>query len=181
MSDQRDRESSLWTMVRNAIRRMVVEVSGGYLWQLGGHEDEGEDEVPAFQGIGFASRPPAGSAAAEAILVKIEGASGRPVIVATHDEDLRRVHEAVRDMDPDEVAIFNAGALVKITSDGDVTIVVAPGRRLYVSTDGGSTDQLVTKTDFLNHAHAAAGAVGTPTLPTPITGSFSYTAALESE
>jgi phage gp45-like len=142
--------SRLERMIANAIRRVTVRLSGSRLWETEGIKGEVEDDVPVFAGVGFYSRPPAGSKGAEAILLKVQGNADLPVIVATHDEDLRRVHSIVRDMEPDEVAIFNSGALVKITADGDVIIRAAAGREVLVD-DGSGAQELATKADLDAH------------------------------
>jgi phage gp45-like len=146
---------------RAAIRRLVIAATPGGLWQLLGHEDETEDDAPAFQGIGFASRPTQTSldaGNAEAILVKIGGKSAHPVIVATRDESIRVELEA------GETAIFNeAGALAKLTKDGDVEINCASGRKVYLRTDGGSSDALVRASAYDAHVHpSGTGPTGVP-------------------
>jgi phage gp45-like len=98
---------------------MVVGITEGGLWQLLGHDDEVDEDVPVFQGIGFASRPSATSVTggrAEAVLLHVAGASSHPVIVATRDESIRV------ELDEDETAIFNGSSIVKVKADGTIEI-----------------------------------------------------------
>lgn len=108
--------------LRGMIRRLVVKLTQATgLWQLLGFEDaDGNEEllndVETFPGIGFSSRPKAGSRA-EVVVVRIGGESGHPVIVATRDRSIEI------SLEEDETAIFNStGTVVKITKDGIVEL-----------------------------------------------------------
>jgi len=121
-------------MIANAARRVAVTLSSGGLWQVAGFDrGDGDDseppfKVPAFQGIGFASRP-SGDTEAEAILVRL--GEEHFAIVGLRDEDIRINLEA------GETAIFNkAGASVKLTKDGHIDLSPAAGRQIR---NGGDT------------------------------------------
>lgn len=150
------------TRLRAMIRRMVIAASSDGLWQVLGHEDEGDNDVPIFQGIGFASRPSAASVAAgsaEAIVVKVGGASGHPAIVATRDESIRQ------EISEGETAIFTStGATVHIKADGDIELVAKAGGEIRLSAAGGSAGPVVTRTEFVSHKHLdpASGTTSTP-------------------
>ena len=90
--NRRDHLQRAGTMARKlaqTARRVAVSLSSGGLWQVVGFDQgdgEGEPpfEVPAFQGIGFASRP-SGDTEAEAILVRL--GEEQYAIVGLRDED----------------------------------------------------------------------------------------------
>lgn len=128
--------------VRSLLRKMSVRTSVGGLWGLLGYDDELDDGVPLFPGIGFFSRPSA-SSDAEVVVVKIGGSHDHPVIVATRDEDTRV------ELDEDETAIFNSTSIVKIKADGTIEI----GSR------GGTAVPLALKSDVQEVIDAMANAV----------------------
>jgi phage gp45-like len=134
----RERTSKVWTSIAALARRVALELTGGGMWQISGHEDETDDDVPAFQGIGFASRPASGSTGAEAIVIKVGADSGHPVIVATRDEDARKVHTLVKNLDVDETAIYTRQALIVIDKDGDIIIRSKAGRTVAVDDGSGA-------------------------------------------
>jgi phage gp45-like len=107
--------------VRQMIRRLAIKVTTRALWQLVGHDDESEDAVEVFSGIGFYSRPPE-SGAPEAILVKVGGASSHGVLIATRDEKTRAAFAAIAALAANEVAIYNSSARVHIQADGTVVV-----------------------------------------------------------
>jgi hypothetical protein len=120
---------------RGAIRRFAVRFTSGAHWQLTGHRLGTDRETPTaevFAGVGFYSRPVAG-AKAEAIAARI-GDNEHTVIVATRDEDLRRLYRAELDGDGDIAAMFNRSTIVLIKPDGTVEI----------RSRGGTAHKLVT-------------------------------------
>lgn len=109
--------------LRGMIRRMAVQATSALLWRLKGHTIEGVTETPLaqpFQGVGFFSRPAKGSRA-EAIMVSV-GEAQHAVIVATRDEDLRRLHKTALEAGPDMAAMFNSATIVIINPSGTVEI-----------------------------------------------------------
>jgi phage gp45-like len=128
-------------VVAQMIRRLAVKVTTRALWQLLGHDDEVEDAVEVFSGVGFYSRPPE-SGSPEVILVKVGGASSHPVIIATRDERTRAAFTAIRDMAEDEAAIYNSSARVHVLADGTVVV------------DDGSGAVALARDD---HKHSVSG------------------------
>ena len=110
------------TTVRFTIRRMIVKVTTKALWQVLGAIGEDDKDLPVFSGIGAYSRPPDSGTNPEVIVLKIGGKTAHPVIVATRDEDMRLAIAAIRDLAPDESAIFNRSARVHVKSDGTVLV-----------------------------------------------------------
>lgn len=156
-------------LARTMLRRLAVLSSSAGLWQVEGYTPADRDNaVEAFQGVGFASRPRS-SATAEAVVVKIGGASEHQVIVAARDFEIEP------DLAEDEVAIFNStGAIVRITKDGDIVVEPAAGREVLVRSSGGSAEALAMKSDVqaladwaAAHRHDAAQATA-GSLPTSI-------------
>lgn len=179
-----DDDASVFRRLATMVRKFVVEISTGALWQLSGLKDEVDDGVPVYQPIGYWARARVGSTSyepPEAIVLKVGDNENHPVVVAMRDEDLRRVHAAIRDMDFDEVAIFNSGAFVKITKDGDIILRAGTGREVQID-DGSGAVALATKADvdasetflkaqfdtILGHTHVSLGAP--PTAGTGILG-----------
>lgn len=157
--DLRDDQEGPAIRGRGLVRRLAVKLAGD-LWSLLGFrgaygEDEVFPDVEAFQGIGFRSKPKAGSAGAEVIVVSVGGQSGHPVIVASRD---RSIEVELAD---DETAIFNStGAKVQIMADGSIVVRAAAGKTVSVDDGSGSValarksdvDELRTK--FNTHVHA---------------------------
>lgn len=166
------------------VRRVAVTSTARALWTWLGYSTEVEvetDDAPVFGGIGIYARPAAGQG--EAILLHVGGSPDHPALVALRDEAARLRYVAeFGDVAAGETAIHGSAgtARVLVTADGDVEITPAAGRKVYIRTKDGATDQLVTKADFMNHAHATAG-TGSPVAPTPLSGEFAYTSVLESE
>lgn len=118
-----DQTSPKTRSIRGAIRRMVIKATKRALWQLEGHRIQGTVESPeaeVFSGVGFYSRP-AASSRAEAVLLSI-GDAQHPVIVATRDEDLRKLWKADLDANPDVAAMFNRATIVLVKADNTVEI-----------------------------------------------------------
>ena len=148
------------------IRRMSVADSAAGAWQIEGQEGELSPDVELFAGIGFHSRPLAGSDA-EVVVVKIGGAAGHPVVIATRDESIRF------DIDEDETVIYNStGAQVKIEADGNILVRAASGGTVSVD-DGSGAVLLSTKADTA----AIVSAIGSAGV-TPGDGGAAFKAAL---
>lgn len=108
---------------RGAIRRMAIKVTKRVYWQLTGHRIGRTVEAPeaeVFSGVGFYARPRP-SSRAEAVLVRI-GEAQHAVIIATRDEDLRKLWKDELDGAPDLAAMFNAATIVLIKPDNTVEI-----------------------------------------------------------
>lgn len=150
--------------VRGAVRRLFIRATKRVLWQLEGHRFggvvEGVDAEP-FTGIGFYSRPRT-SSRAEAILESI-GDAEHAVIVATRDEDLRKLWKALLDANPDVAAMFNSlagvivhGSLVEARSREGEAKSLAFAEKLQRLAD-----------DFYGHGHPSHGAGPIPTFSPP--------------
>jgi len=148
---------------RNALgmlRRMSIRLTSVPFWRTVGHllldASETETRDPEmFSGIGFYSRPAAGSNA-DAI-VAFPGGASNPVIIAARDEDARKKHA---ELAQDETAMFNRLVIAVIKAIGTMEIRTA----------NGTAVPLVTLPQFLNHTHATAG-TGTPSPPVAISPS----------
>ncbi len=160
----KERRSGMGMVLQSALRRMVVVGTSAVRWALEGFEDfDGnveEDEAEPFTGVGFYSRPPSGDAT-EAVVLKIGGRSGHPVIVATRSHDGVKRVGAVGE---DETLIFNSLSVVKITAAGEI----------QVGAIGGPFAPLATKADLdaivlwlTAHVHTST-APGNPTSPPTI-------------
>jgi phage gp45-like len=90
--------------------------------------------VEVFSGVGFYSRPKAGSKP-EVIVVNVGGEDGHPVVVATRDLSIQV------SLAEDETAIFNSSAVVKVAANGDVLVRAKSGGS--VSVDAGGTAEAV--------------------------------------
>lgn len=113
--------------IRGAVRRMAIKVTSRVLWQLAGHKLDAtyQETVNAevFSGVGFYARPRT-SSRAEAILSRI-GDAAHSVIVATRDEDLRKLWDSAAFGNPDVAAMFNSGVIVVCMPDGTVRLGAA--------------------------------------------------------
>lgn len=143
------------------VRRMVVKLSDGGVWQVAGHLlFEGQREAPPaenYPGIGFAARPPAGTSA-EAIVVQVGGAN-QPAIVGLRDEATRA---KVSTIVADEAVVYNSVARVYVKADGTIEIRSHAGAAVALATKA-DVDNVATflKKQFdtaLGHTHAALGA-----------------------
>jgi phage gp45-like len=124
---------------RGLTRRMRIRSSAGAQWQVTGYTFLGQtetDKVEPFSGVGFYARPRA-SSRAEAVVITI-GEAQHSVIVATRDEDLRRLWKAELDAGEDVAAMFNSATIVLCKSDGTVEIRSRGGeaKRLLTVDDG---------------------------------------------
>lgn len=128
------------------LRRMAVKLTQGATWQVIGHllldgKREARDAELFGGTLGFYSRPVAG-AAAEAIVWNREGAD--PVIIATRDEDLRKLFA----LNQGETAMCNRATIVLCKPNGTVEI----------RTPGGTAAFLATKADLDDLKDAISGA-----------------------
>ena len=153
------------TTVRFMIRRMIVKITTKAQWQVLGADGEDDKDLPVFSGIGMYSRPPDSGTNPEVIVLKVGGKTAHPVIVATRDEDMRLAIAAIKDMAPDESAIYNQRARVHVKADGTVEV-----------DDGTGAVPLATKADIDaletwlgTHKHlgvtTGGGTSGNPALP----------------
>jgi phage gp45-like len=124
--------------VENMIRRVPRIRAAGALWEIFGHEDEsGQIETATaedFSGIGIVARPPDG-ANAEAIVVNIGASIAHPVVIATRDLGTNRDVIEVARLNTDETIVFNSGAMLKLTADGEVHIGRPGGAFKRVATE----------------------------------------------
>lgn len=118
----RDRVSGSAALVQSLVRRMRLAATSAVAWTIEGLiDDDGEvetDEAEVFPGIGFYARPHPGDAA-EVIVLKVGGASGHGVIVATRNQDgIKRIGA----LGADETIVFNSTTAVRIAADGTISI-----------------------------------------------------------
>lgn len=148
-------------------RRMVVTLSSGPAWQVLGHTTFGTTReapnVEAYQGIGFASRPAAGTSSAEAIVLNV-GGPNNPAIVATRDEALRSA--SAGDLEDDEAAVFNTTARVRVRKDGTIEIASISGL-LVEPTIRGTTYRAAEDTMLTAVSAAVALIASIPGLTAP--------------
>lgn len=159
--------------VANSIARAVVsrvtDASALQGLQIEVLRGETRDNAERFQQYGFSSVPLEG---AEAVVLFPNGNRTHPLVVAVDD---RRYRPTGR---PEgEVNVYHhTGSRMRMLASGDVEVVPAPGGHVYVRSEGGSTDRLVTRTEFNAHTHpvsgvtAGAAAVTSAEPTTPATG-----------
>ncbi len=151
---------------RGLSRRMRIRQTSGPAWQVTGHQIMGNLETvdaEPFTGVGFYARPRA-SSKAEAVLLTI-GDAKHSVIIATRDEDLRKLWKAELDAGADVTAIFNSATIVLIKPDGTVEIRSRGGvaRALAFKDELEAVDA-----KYANHLHATNGSGPVSTvLPNP--------------
>ena len=137
--------------IANSIARAVVQTIDNskqrQLLQLGVLEGEDIDEAESFQPYGFFSVPLAG---AEAVVVFPNGDRGHPLVVAVDDRRYRPT-----DSEPGEAGLYNsvAGTVVRLTVDGDIVITPAPGREVFIRSEGGTVDRRGKKSEHDGHTH----------------------------
>jgi phage gp45-like len=139
------------------VRRFTVTATAGQLWKLVGVRGlEGDNEtatVEVFQGIGFASRPPA-SGKSEAIVVNVGGARA-PVIVAVRDE---KTYAALRAAGID----INAGETVIYNSDTGGVVYLRANGTVEIRSPGGTAGALALEANLVALRAAIQGAVIVP-------------------
>ncbi len=155
--------------IRGMLRRMVVSLTEGPVWQVLGHLllDSRTREAPAvdiFGNIGFSSRPARGARNAEALVAFVAGEAQNPVIVATRDEDARK---AIANLSHDEAAMWNRATIVLVKSDNTVEIRHGNGVATKLPTFAdlqAVADRLADHIATYNlHTHPVSGAVANPT------------------
>ncbi len=156
-SQQLARETDpMHVRARAAIRRVIVNLTSGALWQITGFRliDGTETrKAEAFTGIGIAARPPS-SNATEAIVVMV-GDANSPTIIAVRDEKTRKAIAGALGLD--ETMLFNSAALVHVKADGTIE----------ARTPGGDVEPLVKRSEFNAliaaynaHTHTGSSATG---------------------
>jgi hypothetical protein len=131
----RDRFEGPSALVGELVRRMRLVATAAVVWTIEGLiDDDGSaesDEAEVFPGIGFYARPKA-TDATEVILLKVGGASGHGVIVATRNQDgIKRIGA----FGADETIVFNSTTAIKIGADGSIQIGAIGGP--FVPLDNG--------------------------------------------
>lgn len=168
----RDRLSGKALEMANLIRRVVFGDTSGGQWGTEGYETgdgiegDGAEPTDVYQGLYMYARPAADDNA-EGLMLSIGASSNNPAVAALRNEDARRRYvEEFGDLSAGELAIFNSAGKtrVHITAAGDVLIEADGGQEVKIRTNGGSTDSLITKSEFDNHGHptAALGPVSPP-------------------
>lgn len=148
--------------IANMVARGVVQIADDSkklaLLQLGVLAGETVDAGEFHQAYGFSSVPLAG---AEAVVLFPNGDRSHPLVVALSDRRNRPTG-----MQPGEACVYNdKGAKVKLLTNGDIEVQPGAGGKVYIRSDGGASDKLVTKTDFDTHTHPApGGATSAPTV-----------------
>lgn len=154
--------------ITSVVRRMRITASSGALWSVDTSDEE--DTAENFENAGFASRPAADDNA-EAIVLKVGGESGHPVIVATRNRDSFKILEAGEGIEAGETAIYTSSSMVKIRADGTIELGSIGGSRQALAT---KADIDALKTWAATHTHLYAPGPGSPVatatgLPVPPT------------
>lgn len=128
--------------LRGMVRRLIATATALPRWQLRGVRGaDGADEVlqvEVFQGVGFAARPPA-SSAAEVVAVNVDGQAKAPIVVAARDEKTAAaVRTAIGGLAAGDTLVYNASAIVFLRADGTVEI----------RSPSGVAGELATKADL---------------------------------
>lgn len=121
--------------MRNAIRKVVVSLTGGSDWNVLGYEfedletgettceGEGDPGIPVFQGISIFARPV--SANGEAVLLHVGCEADHPVIAAVRDEDGRRAYvDTFGEVAAGEIAIYNGQGTARVIVKADGTVEI---------------------------------------------------------
>jgi phage baseplate assembly protein V len=164
----------LQVRIANTVARAVVQLvddsTKQQLVQLGVLEGEDIDDGEHFHPYGLYSVPLPG---AEAVVLFPNGDRGHPLVVAVSD---RRHRPTGGQSGETGLYGMTAGARVRVMPNGDIEVQPAPGREVFIRSDGGSADRLVKRSEFNSHTHAvattgtASAQTGTAAAPTPITG-----------
>ena len=146
------------TRVANTVARGVVRLVDDstkmQLLQLGVLAGETIDGAEHFQPYGFSSVPLAG---AEHVTLFPNGDRSHPLTIVVSDRRYRPTGGQ-----PGEVTVYNnTGAKITMTKDGDIEVLPAPGRQVFIRNPDGTADRLVKVSEFNGHKHAA----GTLTAP----------------
>ena len=136
-------------MVRNLVRRMVVTGAGIARWSLRGHGDEHGRfetiEADMYHGIGICARPPEASDT-EAVVLAIDAAGHRRVIVAVRDAQTQEALVETVGLGANETLLHNADMILKITND----------RQILIGLPGGEFQGVA----LADHTHAAPEIIG---------------------
>jgi phage baseplate assembly protein V len=140
----------LRTRVANMVARAVVQLVDDdvklQLLQLGVLEGENIDKAEHVSLYGISSVPLVG---AEAVVLFPNGDRAHPLVIAVSD----RRHRPTGG-DPGQVTVYNhTGAKIIMQADGDIEVQPAPGREVFIRSDGGTAERLVKKSEFDGHTH----------------------------
>jgi phage baseplate assembly protein V len=158
--------------IANTVARAVVQrindAAKQQLIQIGALAEEDVDDVEHFHPYGFFSVPLAG---AEAFVLFPNGDRTHGMALVSD----RRYRPTGGE--PGESGIYNdAGAIVRLTKDGDIYVRAAPGRDVFVDDGSGTAEAVVTVSQFNAHTHSvattgtAAAQTGTAAAPAPVAG-----------
>lgn len=173
--------------MRNAIRRVAIDSSGGSDWGFRGYEfedpdtgatvceGEGDPGVPVFQGIGIYARP--SGEGAEAIMLHVGTEADHPLLASVRDEDGRRAYVSEHgEIAAGEVAIYNGDGRgrVLVRADGSIEITseigIAIKSKAGIAEPGIKGTTYRTAEDLLFAALAALGtAIGADAALAPLT------------
>lgn len=194
-AELRERLSGAALRFRGIVRKVALGETSGGSWGVLGYaipdlrggrsfvtQGDSEDAVEVFGGINIYARPASGDKG-EAVVVNVGGEAQHPVIAAVRNESARKRYvETFGELEAGAIAIFNAKGQSRliITADGNIEVDLEDGAEMTIRRPGGVPDNLITRTELLNHTHASFGAPPTeivPSVPTPFPG----TQALKSE
>ena len=153
--------SAIARRMRGLTRRMRIRSSSGAVWQVTGHRVMGNLEAPElepFTGVGFYSRPRPTSKA-DAIVITV-GDAKHQVIIATRDEDLRKLWRTELDAGADVAAMFNSATIVLCKPDGTVEIRSRGGTAHRLAK---ASELQALATAFYGHGHFSNGSPPTAT------------------
>jgi len=139
------------TRIANMVARAVVQLADDskklQLLQLGVLAGETVDNAEHFQPYGFTSVPLAG---AEALVVFPNGDRSHPIVIGTPDRQYRPTGG-----EAGSVTLYHyKGGSVTMLANGNIQLTPGPGGEVIVSA-GGTTDRLVTVSEFTGHTHGA--------------------------
>jgi phage gp45-like len=178
IEERRDRTSPLARDIAGVLRWFAITLTSGPTWQVIGHLlidglTRETRSAAVFSGIGFYSRPKAGTNR-EAIVANIAGAEN-PVIIATRDEDTRA---RVADIDEDETMAYNTVVGVLLRKDNKILACMHGGTpvelakaselnslRAFVAAQFAAVGHSHTVVGGATTATAALGAVPTTSYP----------------
>ncbi len=152
---------------RAAIRRLVVKLTAGAIWQVTGFRllDGGTEtrKAEAFTGIGLSSRPPGD---AEAIVVMV-GDGNTPIVIAVRDEATRK--KVASAIGLDETMLFNSTSCVYLKADGAIEARSSAGVAVPLATKH-DIDALATWIHTIMIVNATGAFAGTTTAPPSAAG-----------
>lgn len=177
IADTREQIGSKNRSVLGMLRRMVVSVTSGTIWQVVGLTlldgiTKETQPVEVFSGIGFYSRPSPG-ANTEAIVGHVGGREN-PAIIALRDEDTRR---KIAKIEQNETAMYNTLAILLVDKDGHMHARFPNGttkRLAFVDDLNALRGFVAAQFSGAGHVHAAPGGPTTSTVPVGAPPSTSY-------